>query len=179
MVPTVDDHHAGFPADTERAVISGLQTLRVIAIAAGGAFFLLVLPSAFVSSRGFFQIGAQVPHIAFVLLGAAGAALLIRWLQLRTDSPRSAQDLALSYRTRFLLSAAAAQIPGILAFGFSIFARPFPGLAVTLGVLATAGLVFVVAPTTRTLDRLQDEARENQIHDDVRGVLDDLYTWQP
>lgn len=161
-------------------MISGLQTLRVIAIAAGGTFFLLVLPSAFVASRGFFQLGAQVPHIAFVLLGAAGAALLIRWLQLReSESPRTAQDLALLYRTRFLLAAAAAQIPGILAFGFSLFARPFPGLAVMLGVLITAGLVWVFAPTNRTLDRLQDEARENHINDDVRGVLDDLYTWQP
>lgn len=174
------DHHAGFPADTEQAVMTGLQTLRVIAIAAGGTFFLLVLPSAFVASRGFFQLGAQVPHIAFVLLGAAAAALLIRWLQLReSHTPRTAQDLALRYRTRFLLSVAAAQIPGILAFGFSLFARPFPGLAVMLGVLVTAGLVFVVAPTNRTLDRLQDEAREHQIHADVRGVLDELYTWQP
>lgn len=160
-------------------MISGLQTLRVISVAAGGAFFILVLPSAFVASNHFFRLSPQLPAFAFVLLGAALAALLIRYLQVRGDSPRSAHDLALVYRTRFFLQIAAAQIPGVLAFGFSVYARPFPGLAVLLGVVATGLLVLSVAPTTRTLDHLQDEARESGINEDVAGVLDELYTWQP
>lgn len=161
-------------------MITGLQTLRVVALAAGGGWFILVLPAAFVSTRGFFQVADQLPAIAFVILGAAGAGVAIRFLQLRiTESPRTAQEMALLYRTRFLLQAAAAQLPGLFAFGFSISARPFPGIAVLLGVAATALLVLAVAPTTRTLDRLQDEARDYQIRDDVAGALDELYTWRP
>lgn len=159
-------------------MITGLQTLRVIAAAAGGGFFILVLPAAFVASGGFFR-GSQLPAVAFVLLGAAVAALLIRYLQMRQEPAQSAEDLALQYRSRFLLQVAAAQIPGLLAFGFSLFARPFPGIAVLLGVVATALLVWSVAPTTRNLDRLQDEAREHHLQGDVRGVLDELYTWRP
>lgn len=172
--------NAGLAADWECKVISGLQTLRVIALAGGLGFFILVLPAAFVASGQLFRLSTQVAAIAFVLLGAAGAALAIRFLQLRHEAtPRSAADLALVYRTRFLLQVGAAQIPGALAFGFSILARPLPGLAVLLGVMATALLVWSVAPTSRTLDRLQDEARQNQIHDDVAGVLDELYSWRP
>lgn len=166
--------------DTERAVISGLQTLKLIALAGGGGFFLLVLPSAFVASGQFFRVSTQLSKIALVLLGAAGAALIIRYLQLRPgETPRSAQDLARMYRNRFLLQVAAAQIPGGLAFLFSVFARPFPGIAVLLGVAATALLVWSVGPTSRNLDRLQDEARENQIRENVVGVLDEWFSWRP
>lgn len=161
-------------------MITGLQTLRVVALAAGVGWFILVLPAAFVSTRGFFQVGDQLPAIAFVILATAGAAVLIRFLQLRlAESPRTAQEMALLYRTRFLLQAGAAQLPGLIAFGFSIFARPFAGIAVLLGVTATGLLVLSVAPTNRTLERLQDEARDHQIRDDVAGALDDLYTWRP
>lgn len=167
-------------AELERAVISGLQTLRIVAIAAGGAFFLLVLPSAFVAPSSYFRLHFQVPAIALMLLGAAAAALAIRYLQLRpTHSPRSTEDIALAFRTRFLLQVTAAQIPGAIAFGASVFSRRYPGVAILLGVVATALLVWSVAPTSRNLDRLQDEAREHGIHGDVRAVLDQLYSWRP
>jgi len=161
-------------------VITGLQTLRMIALAAAFVFVILVLPATLVATGGFFQITRQMPAFGLILLGATGAAIGIRWLQLReTETPRTAQEVALAYRTRFFMQAAVAQVPGFLAFLMSLWARPYPWLAVLLGVACTAALVALVGPTERNLNRLEDEARRHNIHGSVRGALDELYSWRP
>lgn len=152
----------------------------MVGLGAAFVFAILVLPATIVAPGPLFSLPNQVESIGFILLGGAAAALAIRWLQVReTDSPRSAQELALEYRTRFFLQAAAAQIPGLLAFMMSLSARPYPGLAILLGVLITIGLVALVGPTERTLDRLEDEARQRNVQGSVRGALDELYSWRP
>lgn len=152
----------------------------MVGLGAAFVFAILVLPATIVAPGPLFSLSNQIKWIGLVLVGAAAAALAIRWLQLRdTDTPRTAQELALEYRTRFFLQAAAAQIPGLLAFMMSLSARPYPGLAIMLGVLFTMGLVALVGPTKRTLDRLEDEARESNIQGSVRGALDELYSWRP
>lgn len=161
-------------------MITGLQTLRMIALGAAFTFLILVLPATLVAPGGFFQITRQLPAFGLVLLGAAGAALGIRWLQLREEeTPRTAQEVALAYRSRFFLQAAVAQVPGFLAFLMSLWARPYPGLAVLLGVACTVALIVLVGPTERNLGRLEDEARQHNIQGSVRGALDELYSWRP
>lgn len=152
----------------------------MVGLGAAFVFAILVLPATIVAAGPLFSLSRQLSALGLILLGAAVAALAIRWLQLReTDTPRTAQELALEYRTRFFLQATAAQIPGFLAFMMSLFARPYPGLAILLGVVFTIGLVALVGPTERTLDRLEDEARESNIQGSVRGALDELYSWRP
>lgn len=161
-------------------MITGLQTLRMVGLGAAFVFVILVLPATIVASGPYFSLSRQVQEIGFILVAGAGAALLVRWLQLReTGTPRTAQELALEYRTRFFQQAAAAQIPGLLAFMMSLSARPYPFLAILLGVLFTVGLVAVVGPTERNLDRLEDAARRHNIQGSVRGALDELYSWRP
>lgn len=160
-------------------MITGLQTLRVIALAATFSFPILVLPSSFVASGTMFRLNAQIGWIALMLITAVGAGLASRWVELREPVGGSAQQVAISYRNRFFLQALIGMSPGALAFVFSLFARPFPGIAVLLGLVFTVLLVGLVAPTERTLDRLQDQARAQGVNGDVRSALDELYSWRP
>lgn len=174
------DHVAGTTARLEQALITGLQTLRMVGLGAAFVFLILVLPATIVAAGPFFSLSRQLQEIGFILVAGAGAALLVRWLHVReTDSPRTAQELALQYRSQFFQQAAAAQIPGLLAFLMSLFARPYPFLAILLGVAFTVGLAVLVGPTERNLDRLEDEARRHNIQGSVRGALDELYSWRP
>lgn len=174
------NHVAGTAVRSEHALITGLQTLRMVGLGAAFGFAILVLPATIVATGPFFSLSRQLQEIGFILVAGAGAALAVRWLQLRESStPRTAQELALEYRTRFFQQAAVAQIPGFLAFIMSLSTRPYPVVAILLGVLITLGLVALVGPTERTLDRLEDEARRYNVRGSVRGALDELYSWRP
>lgn len=158
-------------------MITGLQTLRLVALVGAFAFAILVLPATIAAAGPIFRPSAQIPAIALVFLGGAVAALVVRWLQSRRQPTHpSAREAAMAYRTRFLLQVGIAQVPGFFAFVFSIFVRPFPAIAILLGAIFTIGLVALVAPTERNLDRLQEEAGG---HGDVRSALDELYSWRP
>lgn len=160
-------------------MITGLQTLRVVALAAAFAFPILILPAAFVAIGTMFRFPEQLPWVALMLIAAVGAGVGSRYVELREPSGGSAHDVAISYRNRFFSQAVIGTVPSAFAFAFSLFVRPFPGLAVLLGVASTILLVAVVAPTERTLDKLQGQARSSGVHEDVRGALDELYSWRP
>lgn len=158
----------------------GLQALRLIAGTAAFAFAILVFPATVTAAGPIFRPSAQWRWILVVIIAAAAAALAIRWLQRRhSGETRSVHDVALVYRDRFLQQITVAQLPGFLAFWFALFVRPFPALAIILGVVCTALLVWFVAPTNRNLDRLQDEVAAGEGARDIRGALDQMYSWRP
>lgn len=161
-----------------RQMISGVQTLRVIAVSLALAFPLLALPAAFVAVHHIWTV-EQMPWVAFILLTAVGAALLSRWLQLREPEGTSATQIAESYRNNLLGQIAVSELPGMVAFFLVLFTQPVPSAAVVIGFLASFGLVFLVAPTDRRLQQLQDEARARGVNGDVRDALDELLMWRP
>lgn len=170
---------AGPHATGSLQVITGLQTLRVIALAAALAFPILIVPAAFVGSGTMFRFPEELPWLALMLIVAVGAGVVSRYVDLREPSGGSAQEVAISYRNRFFAQAAIGVVPSAVAFLLAMFVRPFPGLAVIVGVGCTVLLVVLVAPTERTLDKLQDQARSSGVREDVRSALDDLYSWRP
>ncbi|HVM00691.1 MAG TPA: hypothetical protein VM324_15485 [Egibacteraceae bacterium] len=160
--------------------MSGLQALRMVSGAAAFGWVILVFPATVTAAGPILRPSAQWVWLLVVILATAAAAFWTRRLQ-RRDSGRtgSAQDVAAGYRERFLQQIATAQLPGFLAFLFALFVRPYPALAILIGVIATAALVWSFAPTERNLDRLQGEVGAGQGARDVRGLLDEMYTWRP
>lgn len=159
-------------------MISGVQTLRVIAVSLALAFPLLALPAAFVAGNASWT-SAQLPWVAFVLLAAVTAAVLSRWLQLRQPEGSSVTQMAESYRNHLLMQIAVSEIPGVLSFCLVLFTQPVPAGAVILGFLASFAMVWLVAPTDSRLQQLQEEARARGVSGDVRGALDELFMWRP
>lgn len=159
-------------------MISGVQTLRVIAVSLALAFPLLALPAAFVASH---QIWAreQLPWVALVLLATVAVGVASRWLELRQPGGNSATQIAEAYRNHLLMQIGVSEIPGMLAFFLVLFTQPVPAAAVILGFLASFGLVWLVAPTDSRLQQLQEEVRARGVQGDVREALDELLMWRP
>lgn len=159
-------------------MISGVQTLRIIAISLALAFPLLALPASFVAGSHIWTL-EQLPWLAFVIVVATAAAVLNRWLDLREPTGSSADQIAESYRNQLLAQIAVSELPGLLAFILILFTQPVPAGAVILGFLASFGLVWLVAPTDSRLERLQEESRARGVNGDVRDALEHLLAWRP
>lgn len=159
-------------------MISGVQTLRVIAVSLALAFPLLALPAAFVASHQIWT-REQLPWVAFILLATVTAAVVSRWLELRRPEGSTASQIAEAYRNHLLLQIGVSEVPGMLAFFLVLFTQPVPAAAVILGFLASFGLVWTVAPTDSRLQQLQEDVRERGVQGDVREALDELLMWRP